>query len=191
MLSSTKLATKQQFWENTTCRQRFCFVDITMYYFENERINKPSKRLNCLRKARCQASAAACLTLSPPLFTWPVPMIHHVTRSWGLVETSLHLFPDHCFVDNCCRRDEIWPDMSTKKSVLDDSTSNFQEIQRDLAISWQLGVYMTILESSCHLLEGWTKNMKLSNICHTVTNENVKNLSHNPHSCDINPVIVT
>ena len=30
----------------------------------------------------------------------------------------------HCFVDNCRRRrDEIWPNMSTKKSVLDDSTS--------------------------------------------------------------------
>ena len=28
-----------------------------------------------------------------------------------------------CFVNNGHRRDEIWPDMSTKKSVLDDSTS--------------------------------------------------------------------
>ena len=36
---STKLATKQQIWETTTCRQRFCFVNI-MYYFEKERIHK-------------------------------------------------------------------------------------------------------------------------------------------------------
>ena len=28
------------------------------------------------------------------------------------------------FVDSCNRRDEIWPDMSTKKFVLDDSTSD-------------------------------------------------------------------
>ena len=26
-------------------------------------------------------------------------------------DTSLHLFPDHCFVDNCRRRDEVWPDV--------------------------------------------------------------------------------
>ena len=42
---------------------------------------------------------------------------------WILVGTSLHLFPNHCFVDNCRRRDEIWPNMSTEKSVLDDGTS--------------------------------------------------------------------
>ena len=30
---STKLVTKQQFWENT-CQQRFCFVDIIMYYLK-------------------------------------------------------------------------------------------------------------------------------------------------------------
>ena len=35
----------------------------------------------------------------------------------------INLFPDHCVVDNCRCRDEIWPDMSTKKSVLDDSTN--------------------------------------------------------------------
>ena len=40
-----------------------------------------------------------------------------------LVRTSLHLFPGHCFVDHCRRWDEIWPDMSTKKSVLYDSTN--------------------------------------------------------------------
>ena len=50
-----------------------------MYHFEKERIHfktnyidkicKPSKRLDCLRKARCEASAVAWLTLSPPLFT--------------------------------------------------------------------------------------------------------------------------
>ena len=43
---------------------------------------------------------------------------------WSEVGTSLHLFPDHCFVDNCRRQDEICPDMSTKKSVLDDRTIN-------------------------------------------------------------------
>ena len=87
---STKLATKQQFWENMTCRQRFCYVDMinVLFWkrkdtFKNQNIvkNKPSKRLDCLQKARCQASAAACLTLSPPLFTQPVPMIRRVTQS--------------------------------------------------------------------------------------------------------------
>ena len=87
-VSSTKLVTKQQFWENTTCPQRFCFVDIM--YFKKKRIclknkiyskNKPSKRLDYLWKACCQASVVACLTLSPPLFTRPVWMIHRVTRS--------------------------------------------------------------------------------------------------------------
>ena len=41
----TKLATKQQFWENMTCRQRFCFVHIIMYYFEKERIHLKIKIL--------------------------------------------------------------------------------------------------------------------------------------------------
>ena len=41
-------------------------------------------------KTRCQASAAACLTLSPPLFTWPIPMIHRVT--WSLDFGRTH----HC-----------------------------------------------------------------------------------------------
>ena len=40
---STKLATKQQFWENMTCRQRFCFVDIIMYHFEKDRIHLKNK----------------------------------------------------------------------------------------------------------------------------------------------------
>ena len=84
---------------------RFCFVDIIIYYFEKERIHLENKLwikislqkgLTFLHKAHCQASAVACLTLSPPLFTRPVPMIIHVT----LVRTSLHLFPDHCLVDN-------------------------------------------------------------------------------------------
>ena len=139
---STKLATKQQFCENMTCRQRFCFVDIMMYYFEKEMIHlknkiqiKSSKRLDCLRKVCCQASAAACLTLSPPLFTRPGPMIHCVTRSWILVGTSLHLFPDHCFVDNCRRRDELWPDMSTKTSVLDNGTK-----PNSIGICWILNM---------------------------------------------------
>ena len=39
---STKLATKQQFWENMTCRQRFSFVDI-LYYSEKERIHLNNK----------------------------------------------------------------------------------------------------------------------------------------------------
>ena len=46
--------------------------------------NKPSKRLECLQKARCHASAVACLTLRLPLFTRPVPMIHRVTWSLDL-----------------------------------------------------------------------------------------------------------
>ena len=50
------------------------------------------------------------------------PDIPDDPSSLDLVGTSLHLFSDHCFVDNCRCRDEIWPDMSTKKSVLDDST---------------------------------------------------------------------
>ena len=35
--------TKQQFWENTICRQRFCFVNIIMYYFEKEKIHLKNK----------------------------------------------------------------------------------------------------------------------------------------------------
>ena len=31
----------------------------------------------------------------------------NIRLHWILVGTSLHLFPDHCFVDNCRRRDEI------------------------------------------------------------------------------------
>ena len=58
--------------------------------FEKERIplktkyskNKLSKRLDYLWKACCLAGAVACLRLSPPLFTWPVRMIHPVT--WNL-----------------------------------------------------------------------------------------------------------
>ena len=40
-----------------------------------------------------------------------------------MVGTSLHLFLT-IFVDNCRRRDETWPDMSTKKPILDDSTNS-------------------------------------------------------------------
>ena len=59
---------------------------------------KPSKRLDCLRKARCQASAAACLTLSPSLFIWPVPIIHRVTRSldFGRNITAFISWPLFC-----------------------------------------------------------------------------------------------
>ena len=47
---------------------------------------------------RCQASAVACLTLSPPMCTRAVLMIHRVTWSldFGRNITVLHLFPDHC-----------------------------------------------------------------------------------------------
>ena len=92
-----KIGDKQQFWENMTWRQRFSFVDIILYYFEKERIHLNTAC--CLRKARCHASAVACLTLSPPLFTRSVPMIHHVTRSldFGRNITAFISWPLFCW----------------------------------------------------------------------------------------------
>ena len=107
---STKLPTKQQFWANT-CRQRrqrFCFVDLynsVLFWkrkdtFTKQNIYKISlqKGLNVCEK-RCQASAAACLTLSLSLFTRPVPMIHRVlTQSldFGLNITAFISWPLFC-----------------------------------------------------------------------------------------------
>ena len=54
---STKLATKQQFWENMTCRQRFCFVNIIMYYFEKERILLRKKNID---KISLQKGSTVC-----------------------------------------------------------------------------------------------------------------------------------
>ena len=47
---------------------------------------------------RCQASAVACLTLSPSLFTWPVAMIHRITRSldFGRNITAFISWPLFC-----------------------------------------------------------------------------------------------
>ena len=53
-------------------------------------------------------------------------MILRVTQSLDFGRkfgTSLHLLPDHCLVDTCRRQDEFSPDVSTKKSVLDDGIS--------------------------------------------------------------------
>ena len=57
----------------------------------------PSKRLDCLRKV-LQVSAAACLMLRQPLFTRPVPMIHHVNRSldFGWNITAFISWPLFC-----------------------------------------------------------------------------------------------
>ena len=61
-------------------------------------------------------SARHCL---PDQSRWSIAWL----EVWILVGASLHLFPDHCFVDSCRRRDEMWPNMSTKKSVLNDDTT--------------------------------------------------------------------
>ena len=73
VLLSTQLVPKQQFWENMTCWQRFCFVNIIIYYFEKERIhlktkyskNKPSKRLDCLRKSALSSECSGMLDAQP------------------------------------------------------------------------------------------------------------------------------
>ena len=133
-----------------------CFGNIIMYCFVKEKIHKKKikkkrvklslqKGLTVCERLHCQASAAACLTLSPPLFTQPVPMIHRVTRSLDFGRNILHFFPDHCFVGNCRCRDEIWPDMSTKKSFthIDRMQHGSQEVlvgdsfQDDLDVSLQ------------------------------------------------------
>ena len=148
---STKLVTKQQFWENTTCRQRFCFGDMIIFWkgkdtFKKQKKskNRPSNRLDWLQKAYCQASVAACLTLSPPLFSYPASPDDPdcVTRSLG--RNILHLFPDHCFVDNCRCRD-IWPNMSTKKSVLDNGTNFYCSFFDEFVMkSWKIFCSLSI-----------------------------------------------
>ena len=50
-------------------------------------------------------------------------MIHRVTQSLDFGRNTTAFISWPLFVDNCRRRDEIWPDMSTKKSVLDDGTN--------------------------------------------------------------------
>ena len=60
-----------------------CWLNLLIKFEEENYSLKPSKRLDCLRKACCQASAAACLALSPPLFTRPVPMIHWKFGFWS------------------------------------------------------------------------------------------------------------
>ena len=84
--------------------------------------------LDCLWKVRCLASAVACLImLSLPLFTRVVPMIHRVTWSldFGRNITAFIFWSLFCRHLTCRRQDEIWSDMSTKKSVLDDSTNAY------------------------------------------------------------------
>ena len=120
---STKLATKQQFWEDTTCRQRFCFVDIhvIMYYFEKERIHLKKRNIDKISHQKgltvCEKHTVKRVQDTQPTTVYLAnpndPSCNLKLGFWS--DTSLHLFPDHCFVDNYCRRrDEIWPDVSTK-----------------------------------------------------------------------------
>ena len=51
----------------------------------------------CEKRAVKQVQWHAWHSASHCLPAWPFPMIHRVTQS--LDWTSLHLFPDHCFVD--------------------------------------------------------------------------------------------
>ena len=126
---STKLVTKQQFWEDTTCWQRFCFHNRVLFWkrkdrptFKKQNIDKIShqKGLTVCEKHAVKRVQRHAWHSAHHWFPWPIPMIHCI-GFWS--DTSLHIFPDHCFVDNCRRRDEIWPDTSTKKSVFDDSNN--------------------------------------------------------------------
>ena len=102
--SPSALSTKQQFLRKCmSTKILFCWHHNVLFWkrkdtFEKQNIDKKKKkRLDCLRKARCQGSAATCLTLSPPLFTRPVPMIHRVTRSWfGRNITAFISWPLFC-----------------------------------------------------------------------------------------------
>ena len=58
-----------------------------MYYFEKERIHL---KTNYIDKISLQIGSTVCEKHAV--------MIHCGTRSWILVGTSLHLFPDICFV---------------------------------------------------------------------------------------------
>ena len=85
----------------------------------------PSKRLDCLIAKSALSSECRGMLHAQPATIYPAspddPLHNSKFGLWS--EHHYILFPDHCFVDNCRRRDEIWPDMPTKKSVLDDSTN--------------------------------------------------------------------
>ena len=97
------------FEKNTTCRQiLFCRHDNVLFWkrkdtFKNKiyyiyKISLQKGLTVCEKRAVMHVSAAACLALSPPLFTWPVPMIHRVIRSldFGRNITAFISWPLFC-----------------------------------------------------------------------------------------------
>ena len=115
----------------------FCRHNNVLFWKRKDTLKKQNidkislqKRLDCLRKLGCQASAAAYLTLSQPLFTVYPASPDDPSRNLEFGFWSEHHFVIYFLtivlstLDSCRRRDEIWPDMSTKKNILDDSTSN-------------------------------------------------------------------
>ena len=91
--------------------------------FKNKIWNKPSKRFDCLPKALSR-ECSGMLDAQPGTIYLASPVDPSHNSKFGFwSEYHCIYFLTIVFVDNNCRRqDEIWPDMSTKKFVLDDST---------------------------------------------------------------------
>ena len=108
------------------CRHKIVLFWKRKHTFKKQNIDKISLQKGLTVSEKCAVKWVQWHAWRSARHRLPGQSRWSITRLevWILVGTSLHLFPDHCFVNNCRRRDEIWPDMATKKSVLDDSTNN-------------------------------------------------------------------
>ena len=88
--------------------------------FQKQNIDKISLQKGMTVSKSALSSECSSMLDPQPVTVYPASP-RDPSRKFGFWSEHqvLHLFPDHCFVDICRHRDEIWPDMSTKKSVLD------------------------------------------------------------------------